>query len=352
MEGCFALPRSILKSMISLLKNTTVKRAAALLTAAAMLLCACGCGDILSSDEQERETVLYIGDFEVPYEVFRYFVMNYKNDGVTDPDEIERLAKDAAASVYAVLALAKDYGIDADNDYINAVCDRAAQSAESECGGKTEYKESLAKSYMNDSVFRFMTRINELRDELYVRMAEEGDIDTSDERMKEIAESDEFICVKQILILGETSSRTQDGTIVSPAAKHTEKEAAALAKEARERATGGEDFDALVAEYGESLFMFSNTDGYYICRGMWEAENEDAVFALDIGEVSEVVHSSSGYSVFKRCEKSSEFIEKNIDSISTDYYGAVLARAVDGKSAEMDIREADAYADINVADMK
>ena len=67
----------------------------------------------------------------------------------------------------------------------------------------------------------------------------------------------------------------------------------------------------LVKKYGESLYMINNTDGYYVCRGMWEKENEDAVFALDEGEISEVI--KSGY--FSEMYLTVTFLEKVLKTL-------------------------------------
>lgn len=303
----------------------------AVLTAA---ICLGGCAADLSSSKEERETVMRVGDYDVPYEVLRYYVMNFRADGVDDPDG---RAKEAIKSLYAMMSLAADYDIDANGEYISSLANDTVNEAIADCGGEKEYKKAIAENNMNDSVFRLLSKNSILREEIYVKMLSAGDIDTDENHMREIIGSDEFICVKQILIMGENSQNTQDGTVVTPAKTHTDEEAAALAETARERAESGEDFDSLVAEYGESLYMFSNTDGYYLCRGMWDIENENAAFALEIGEVSSVIKSRAGYSVFKRCEKSSEYIEKNLNKISNDYYGALLALAVEDRAKDMSI---------------
>ncbi len=300
----------------------------------AAVMCFSGCSVDLSSSEKEKETVMRVGDYDVPYEVFRYYVMNFRADGV---DNAEEKAVDAIKDLYAMTAVAEKYGIDPDGEYVSYMVDSAVSETIAQCGGEKKYKKSIAESNMNDSVFRLLTKNDVLREEIYAKMIKEGYIVSDTNNMREIIMSDEFICVKQILILGDSSNRVQDGTVFMPAAEHTDAEAMALAEEAREKAVSGEDFDELVSQYGESLYMFSNTEGYYICRGMWESENEDAAFSLEIGEVSEVVKSSAGYSVFKRCEKSSEYVDKNISSILNNYYGANLILSVEDMAMSMSV---------------
>ena len=45
----------------------------------------------------------------------------------------------------------------------------------------------------------------------------------------------------------------------------------------------GEDFDALIKEYGGDLFLFNNDDGYYISRGNYYKAFEDTAFSLEVG---------------------------------------------------------------------
>ncbi len=78
---------------------------------------------------------------------------------------------------------------------------------------------------------------------------------------------------------------------------------AALAPKAQEvidRFNNGEDFDALMAEYGEDPGMAREpgmTTGYYVCaeQGAWEAAfNDGAMSIANIGEISGMVYGSNG----------------------------------------------------------
>ena len=51
----------------------------------------------------------------------------------------------------------------------------------------------------------------------------------------------------------------------------------------------GEDFDALIKEYGGDLFLFNNDDGYYISRGNYYKAFEDTAFSLEVGETSDII---------------------------------------------------------------
>ena len=102
-------------------------------------------------------------------------------------------------------------------------------------------------------------------------MLNSGEIVTDREKLREIYFSDEFIRIKELMFSVQ---------------KHSARECRALADEAEEALRAGADFDSYVNKNGESLFMFKNSDGYYITRGIWDIALEDAAFSLGIGEIS------------------------------------------------------------------
>ena len=179
-----------------------------------------------------------------------------------------------------------------------------------------------------------------------------GDISKDEDKLRAIIESDEFICIKQILITDKETSSLADGTYIVNGTTHTYDEAKALAETAHGRAAAGEDFDSLVAEYGQSLYMFGNTDGYYLCRGMWDEVNEEAAFALDMGEVSNVVQSDIGFSIFKRCEKREAFIDAHFEEICDNWYSACYMNALQKRIAFSEAVTNETFDSISAADMK
>lgn len=301
----------------------------------------------LASTADEKKIVMTVGDYEVPYELYYYITMNLKKDlpDATD-EEIDKEAFEMLCEMYAVFSLAEDFGIDADDEYIASIADDAALLAIEECGGKKEYKEALAETYMNDSVFRFLKRHSQTADELLSAIIESGKYPTKESALKKLFGSDEFICIKQILVMSENSISSADDTLYLTGEKHTDEEARKIAEEARDKALGGEDFDALVNKYGESLYMFNNTNGYYVCRGMWDKSNEDAVFALEVGEVSEVIESPTGFSVFLRCEKSDKYIDSHVDDLANEYYKAQYNILLNERIEEMTVKTNEAFEDL------
>lgn len=332
-------------------KKLLRKAAAPLCIIMAAVLCLSCVGCSGSSGDDSR-TLMTAGGYEVSYDVVRYVVMNLKKDGITEEGELRERTLAAIRDIYAVFALASDYGMEFDDEYISNLASQAKDSDVEEIGGKKAFKELLKENYMTDSVYILMAKKDALRDEIMRSMISVGDIETDEEKLREIIESDEFIRVKQILITSESAATTDDGVYILNGKTHTEEEAKALAAEAQEKAVAGEDFDALVAEYGQSFYMFGNTDGYYICRGMWDSVNENAAFALNVGEVSGVIESDVGYSVFKRYEKSGDYIDSHFDEICTNWYNACYVTALEEKAAFTDIETGEEFDGMSLADME
>lgn len=318
----------------------------------------------LDSSAKEKETVMKVGDYEVPYELYRYLVLNYKlqvqdkeedwNDSEKAKEmteEINALVESSLRDFYAVFSLATEFGVDRENPAVDAAVEAELEATRNGYDNRKAYVDALAEGFMNHSTFEMLQTNAICSDELYYKMMNDGAIKADEEFLKEFIYGDGFIRIKQILVVGESSNRVHDGTVYIPEESHTDAEAKAIAETAHSKAVAGEDFDSLVAEYGESFQMFGNKDGYYICEGYWDDVNNDAVFALEIGEVSPVIESSQGYSVFMRCEKEDSYIEKHFDELRDKYTEAQYSLAVEKRAAEFEITKTELYDSISIKDM-
>ena len=329
------------------------------------MICAslASCSSLRSTDK-EQETVIKIGDYEVPYELYRYLVLNYKlqlqdkEDDWNDSKKAEEMTKEINALVesslrdfYAVFSLATEFGVDRENPAVNAAVEAELEATRNGYENQKAYIDALAEGFMNHSTFELLQTNTICSDELYYKMMNDGAIKADEEYLKEFIYGDGFIRIKQILVIGESSNRVHDGTVYIPEESHSDEEAKAIAELAHSKAIAGEDFDSLVAEYGESFQMFGNKDGYYICEGYWDDINNDAVFALEIGEISEVVESSQGYSVFMRCEKENGYIDKHFDELRDKYTEAQYSLAVEKRADEFEITTTELYDSISIKDM-
>ncbi len=339
------------------MKNIFRIIATALLLACVMTAFA-GCKNELDSTEEEKNIVMTVGSYDVPMELYRYLVMSYKSelgDVEITPElegEIKYNVECALKDIYAVFAVCAEHGIEMDDKAVMASVDAEVKAYRDSFEDTDAYKAELQTLYMNHSVYRFMTSKVKFSDELYYKLINDKTIESDEDKLREIVEGDGFIRIKQVLVFGEGGGKTYDGTYFVAGSEHTDEEAKAIAEDVWEKAAAGEDFDALVKEYGEDLYMFNNTDGYYICRGMWEEDAEAAAFALDIGEVSEPVKVDAGYSVMLRLDKDSAYVEKHTDDMAEDYLAAQFSAILTEKSESLEVEYKESFDEISVVDMK
>ena len=299
------------------------------LALAAILFTFCSCGTSLESTAEEKATALRIAGFDVSYEMLRYAAMNALSDyrlkhydAVIDGnDGLEKLnrellddAVDALCTTYGCLALARERGIDPFDETIAAIVDSTLLEKEAGYSSDGDFKASLTKSGMTKNVLRTLLLYEALYVEIYDDMLKKGDIISDDEALRDLFAGDDFICVKVLCFSTE---------------RHTIEECEELAAKAEEELDAGADFDKYVDRNGEMLEMFKNTDGLYVCRGIWREEIEDAAFALEIGERSEPVVSPDGVRILLRCEKSDEYLAENFESLKSTYKEGVFRLAME-----------------------
>lgn len=316
---------------------------AAFLVVLLLIFTLASCGKSKSSEDDLR-TVMTIDGFEVPYEQFRYFFMNYKAQ--FEPDEGELSASEkkqkeaeldsavvgALRGVYAVLALCRDYGIDPDDKSIqNEVKTKIDETIDS-YGGEKKYKSALEKNYMNESVYGFLLAVDLCEAELYDKMIDSGKIDASDDAASASINGEDFIRTIQILI------RNDAGDDIEQNRK--------TANELLARIKNGEDFDTLIGRYSEDLSM--TPDGYYSTHLELLEEYEKTAYALGIGEISEVVESSAGFHIIKRLSKESDYITRHFDELKTKYLTSAFYTIIENKKSELKVTKNSLYESFNV----
>lgn len=315
----------------------------------ACLISFASCSKIPKSSKKEQTAVLTIDGFSVPYEQVRYFVCNYMDmysggdnsfwvsETVADmQDIIYAETFDQLKNMYAVLSLCREYGVDRNDDSVTELVELSMNAYIAEYEDEGSYVDALLENYMNHSVYSFFTSIDVCSEQLYSTLLNRNVIAPDDQTIEPYVRGDSFIRVKQILI--------------APDEEKSEEEARALAEELHSRAVAGEDFDALVKTYGDDLYMFNNTDGYYICRGVWYQEFEDAAFALAENEISDVIRTPAGYSILLRCPKENRYLEKNMEDLCDDYRDAQFNQMVEERAASITVVQQENFMEYSLFD--
>ncbi|MBQ7923516.1 MAG: hypothetical protein IJ325_13240, partial [Clostridia bacterium] len=102
------------------------------------MLALAGCGSaVLKSTEEELTPVATIGEFDVPYELYRYIALNYRDQyeegasadiwlgesGETLLAELQENVEYSLIKMYTTMSLCKEYGLTADNPLITSAVD-------------------------------------------------------------------------------------------------------------------------------------------------------------------------------------------------------------------------------------
>lgn len=336
-----------------------------------LALSAVSCGVDLSSTAEESRTVMTVDGYEVPFELYRYAALMHLRDrlaaypapettAVTGENsaldasalseeeraelaaEVEEYSTETIVNIYSLFTAAKAEGIDPFGEMINSLTDMEMEEIRATYENDKEYLETIKQFYMTDNVYSILTRYEIVFDQLYEQYVKNGDIDISDEAVTEYMNGDGAVRVKQILISFE---------------RHSEEEAYSLACEIANTVEGfkGEDgtvdeakFDELTDKRGEDLFMFKNRDGYYICRGYSDKAFEAAAFSLEIGEVSEPVRVSAGYSIMLRAAKDADYIEENLDTLSEACLTGIYRTMIDEYSANAKVEKNEEFGKIDI----
>jgi len=110
---------------------------------------------------------------------------------------------------------------------------------------------------------------------------------------------DEYICAKHILIaFPEDIEKDEEGNVLESAKAET----LAKATEVLAKVDAGEDFDALIAQYGEDPGVQTQPDGYVFTKGQMVAPFEEAAYALEVGAHSGLVETTYGYHIILKLD--------------------------------------------------
>jgi parvulin-like peptidyl-prolyl isomerase len=125
-------------------------------------------------------------------------------------------------------------------------------------------------------------------------------------------------------------------------------EAKRLADEARARAASGEDFASLAQQYSQDPSAQRGGDIGWVPRGVMFPASEQVAFGLKNGEVSPVLETPKGFTVFKVLERKAESIAR-FDEVKESLMGD-MSRLMTRNVLEQKVKELSDVAEIVVAD--
>lgn len=274
----------------------------------------------------DDEVMFTINGLPVDFASFRHYVMYNKPvfDGGdesywTEENQTEffNLIKDEFKYYYSNVLLANEKDVklsEEDTNYIKSQIDALKESTDG--NGQASFEESLGEMFLTEEIYTDLVTYEFYIQELVESMVDKKEIDDYINK--------NYVTVQHVLI----STDDEEGNALSEEAA-TEK--LNLANDIYAKAVGGEDFRALIDQYGEDPGMTAQ-DSYTFTKGKMVIEFEEASFQLNVGEISEPVKSDFGYHIIKKLP-----LNKNATPIedSTDYLNIVYELGYSEYSSEI-----------------
>ncbi len=209
-------------------------------------------------------------------------------DGKKGIDILKEQAEDLLKQMEASRKVAKSAGISLDDADKKMLDDQKKADVES-MGGRKIFIEDLEAQGLNEEFYDYMMESSLL----YSKFSQSFDVSPAE--VVSIAEQGGYVRVKHVLVM------TAEGGSDVEAKK-------ALATEIAAKASAGEDFDALIKQYGEDPGMESMPHGYIIDQNGYTMDGQsqmmkeftDGSISLEIGGVSAPVQTSYGFHIIKR----------------------------------------------------
>lgn len=257
---------------------------AGIVTAMSLMLCGCGSGN--------GKVAMKIGDEEITVGALK-FIAEY---GIGSKDIAQVV--DVIEQNYIIDAIADKEDIELADDAKKQIRSTVA-SFKADMGGRTAANKLLKQYGLDDDILEDVFSASAYAEQVLGTLTVEEP--TDDEIKQYIA--DNYWHAKHVLI------STKDNTTGEEYAEDKLAEAEKTANEILERAKNGENFDALIKEYGEDPGMESNPNGYYFGTGEMVSEFENATKNAEINGIV-MCKSDFGYHIILRLP---------IDTASADF---------------------------------
>lgn len=249
-------------------------------------------------------------------------------DGQKATEVAKEKALEGAITFHVYRTKAKELGIKLtkeDKDTIAAERNRIIEQY-----GKTMYELQLEASCLTDDLYSSLLEMSYYSQKLYQHFSEQL-AEANEEEMREYYNQN-FVKAKHILIT------TQDATTGAPFSAEQKAEAKAKIDGILAQIRAGADFDALMHEHCQDPGLETNPDGYVFTKNQMVKEFETAAFALEVGQISDVVESSYGYHIIQRVDASADY-ESQASSMQQTIASEKFAEELKTYEAEAEVQK-------------
>ena len=321
------------------------KRIFSLITAfLAVLMCVTSC----AGSDPNAQIVGECGGYEVKYEELRYLTMTCKAElaekygeeifaaesSVYTGDyalELEEMVKEQICQNYASLKAFNDSKIKTNQSETKQYVRQYMSAIMSEYDSEEEFLADLEACYMTENVLSY----NAALESCFVRYCEKMANELSEESYDAVMDGSSFIRVMSIFIQNDKG-------------ENVEKNRGDAEKVRAEIASGTPLREYIGTKYNQD----TGTCDYYVCRGYFDEAYEDAAFALEIGEVSQVIETEAGFYIIERMEPSATYMLGNIASLQQMYIESKVYEKINAALKELEFEFNDYGKSLNLWTME
>lgn len=294
----------------------TLKKILCIGMAAVLLLTAlvgCSSAKKIKSTKEEAQVMGSCAGYDVRYEEIRYLVCvcreemqaEYGED-IFSGAESARYEKELWERVeallcehYAILAVCEEAGVKRSDKQTRQEVQEDVEAIIEKLGGIDAYRQYLAETRMTDALYRLYTSIVSCQYRYYDEVAFEN---MEKEAYDAVLAQEGFVHTMSIFVKNDDGEEIEENR--------------AMAEYVRGEVLGGRSLESFIGtKYNQDM---SNCE-YYFPRGYMSDEYEAASFALEIGEVSEVVETAEGFYVIQRMEPSEAYFETHLETLIEMY---------------------------------
>lgn len=298
-----------------------------LLLAPTLLSCA---KDEKPTEIKDTEVIGTVGGVDVTYDELYFLVKTYEESltqkHADDPEALaealEDLAQEELITNAAIRLLCEEHGLKYRPSKLKKEVDQKIElMIQNNFGGDEEaYHASMEEEGITERYLRYTTGLDILYGELTSVYPEKGLVITSTPALKAYI-MENFICTYHIALFNDTPDEDVTNRAHLSAARRT-----LVNKQTT--------MHALIGSTLNEDFSDVSGAGHYLTRGTWDEAYEEAAFALEVGEVSEVVlakgvspktgQSVPTYYLIQRAALDEAYVTKNLSALQDEYYASVI----------------------------
>lgn len=318
------------------------------------LLCSCSSSSKpIEPSEQDLMVVAKCEGYDVYYEEMRYVTLSFRDelaarygkDIWTDPEKTAKylpiLKEKVETSLkinYAILSLCRDMNINPEEKAIQESVQKMVDQTVDELGGRKKYIAALEEMYMTDHFVRFTLATDMCETEMiYVMMDMDLLIKSEKDFLPYVLDNENFCATYHVYVGNDAGDDIEENR--------------RRAEKMYEMLQNGTPIKELIGStYNEDVF--SSGIPYHFTHGEYDVAYEQAAFALEVGEQSEIVECEDGFYIIERQPLDEKYIMANLTELLQRYQYAQAELLIEEQRAQLVIEWTEYGASIDLLAMQ